>query len=81
MLLSSNQSVEIYSAMRALNNVNGRIHVRIEQGDNRVLHVAEYEGGDVQVYIGDAVGNSSGGGVESYAHQQDSAKSYGLIIR
>lgn len=78
--LNHAQAEAVYSAMVALNNVGGRVHVRIdlEDDNNAVLHACEFEDGTVQIFIGDAIGNRAGGAFEQFSTQNDFAKAYGF---
>ncbi len=72
------QAEAVYSAMVALNNVGARAHVRIDLAANAILHVQENTDGEVQVYIGDSIGNPTGGTFEQFSTQNDFAAAYGL---
>lgn len=77
-IMNQAQAEAVYSAMVALNNVCARAHVRIDLGDNAVLHVRENEDETVQVFIGDAIGNPAGGAFEHFASQNAFAAAYGF---
>lgn len=79
-ILNNSQADAVYSAMVALNNVSGRVHVRFDLENNAVLHAAEYEDGSVQVFIGDAIGNRCGGAFEQFGSQNEFAKAYGFDL-
>lgn len=79
-VLNQAQAEAVYSAMVALNNVNARARVHIDLEGGAVLHVCEYEDGSVQVFIGDALGNRTGGSFEQFDTQYAFAKAYGFDL-
>ncbi len=79
-IMNQAQAEAVYSAMVALNNVAGRVHIRIDLEDNAVLHARENEDDTVQVFVGDAIGNPGGGAFEQFGSQNDFAKAYGFDL-
>lgn len=79
-VLNQAQAEAVYSAMVALNNVSARAHVRIDLEDGATLHACECEDGSVQIFIGDALGNPTGGRFEQFDTQNAFAKAYGLDL-
>lgn len=79
-VLNQAQAEAVYSAMVALNNISARAHVRIDLEEGAMLHACEYEDGSVQVFIGDALGNRTGGSIEQFDSQYAFAKAYGVDL-
>ena len=69
MILIQTEAETVYSAMRALNNVGGRLHAMLDQ-DHKV-HVVETDR-SIEIWT------EGGGPVESYADQSAFAAAYGL---
>lgn len=80
-ILSQEQAGVVYEAMCSLNNIGAHLHARILT-PNHVVHVKEYLTDEVNVWLGDAVGNvisnRDGGSVERYANQSEFVTAYGL---
>lgn len=76
-MLNQSQVEAVYAAMAALNNIGGRLHVRVALDAHARLHVRENDDGTVQVYVGDAHGNRAAGAFEQFASQAAFASAYG----
>lgn len=80
MILNQSQAEAVYSAMCALNNVNGRLHARMSgRYEGSIVHCVEQSGGrgQLQIYWGDPSGNPHGL-AEHYPNQAAFATAYGL---
>jgi hypothetical protein len=77
-LLNHAQAEAALTAMVALNNVCGIVHVRIGRNGDGWLHVAEHKDGRVHVYIRGSTSRYSVGTSECFKNQNAFASAYGL---
>ncbi|MBB5409354.1 hypothetical protein HDG34_003295 [Paraburkholderia sp. HC6.4b] len=77
-MLDRAQAEAAFSAMVAMNNVCGTVHVRMGLKDDGHLHVAEHRDGRVHVYIRGSTSRYRVGTSECYTSQNAFAKAYGL---
>lgn len=79
MILSQAQAEAVYSAMRALNNVGGRIHVSLPDQDRRII-VREFDFGEISVWGANGEDEfDMHSTIEGHANQSAFAAAYGLL--
>lgn len=85
LILSLAQVEAVLGAMAHLNNVDATCHVRLpfpSEGKYHFIHVKEFMTDQLQIWVGDIVGNhlvcSQGYSVENYASQTEFAIAYGV---
>lgn len=80
MILSTAAAIAIYNTAKELQSIGGLMHVRIllEKNTLSIVHVKEMLTDEINVWVGDAIGNPTESRLERYADWLEFARAYGF---